>query len=145
MATFNTKSELRTCFSPLFEWARYQEKVGRRLSERRVVLQWQYSNPEDIATIDASKPSATPGAYFDIIWGPTTINVSACLQMSGDIAHGYFLNQVMLPVAMANQEIIISRPSFVLDFITSILPLKEKYPHILHEIGRVDLLPKGKQ
>lgn len=143
MATFSTNSELRACFSPLFEWARYQEKVGRRISERQVVFQWQYSDPEDTVTFDASKPSATPGAYFDVIWGATPIRLSAVLQMSADTAHGYFLNRVILPLAMANREITISRPTFVLDFLTCILPLKGQYPRVLAEIGRSDLLPEG--
>lgn len=143
MGVFAGQGDLRACLGPLFEWARYQERVGKPLCQRGLMLQWQYRGPDDMATLDATGSSATPGAYFDVIWGPIEATPHAILHMSADTAHRYFLNQSNALKMIVNQEIRItplgSLP-LLLSLIPCILPLIGEYPRVLTMIGRSDLL-----
>jgi hypothetical protein len=143
MGVFASQGELRACLGPLFEWARYQDRVGKQLSQRRLVLQWQYRDPDDMAALDATRPSETPGAYFDVIWGPIPVTPNATLHMSADTAHRYFLNQSHALKMILDQEIRITPAGslpLLLSLIPCILPLIREYPRVLTTIGRGDLL-----
>ncbi len=142
MAVFQNEEELYDILGGFFNQLKFDEAIGREIAASKIVIQWEYSDPNAKITVDASGIDPE-GGYFQVILGPTDINPEVYMTMKGDIAHQFWMGKVNLLAALSRRQIVAKGPiPKTLKLLPAIAPSYEKYPRYLEERGHGDLISK---
>jgi hypothetical protein len=142
MAIFKSFDELHTCFGRLYDDAKRDSRIAPKIKDSHLVIQFRYDDPHAVVTINAAAPPTQDGAYFDVLWGDTTgLKPDIEMTMKADVAHQFWHGKVNLMAALARRQIIAKGPiPKILKLLPAVEPMYEMYPHILHDLGRDDLI-----
>ena len=142
MAIFKSFDELHTCFGGLYDDAKRDSRIAPKIKDSHLVIQFRYEEPHAVVTINAAAPPTQEGAYFDVVWGEDSgLKPDIEMSMKADVAHQFWHGKVNLMAALARRQIIAKGPiPKILKLLPAVEPMYEMYPHILHNLGRDDLV-----
>lgn len=142
MAYFKDEAELREIIGTLYDRVKIHPTIAPRIRDGKIVIQFRYSDPIGIATINAAAPPTQPGAILDVNWGEQPdLKVDVQMTMKADVAHQFWHGKVNLMAALTRRQIIAKGPiPKILKLLPAVEPVYAIYPQILREIGRADLI-----
>jgi hypothetical protein len=142
MTVFNGYDELYACLSKLYDESKSDSRIAPKIKDSNLVIQFRYSEPNAVVTINAAAPPTQPGAYFDVLWGDDIgLKPDVEMSMKADVAHQFWHGKVNLMAALARRQIVAKGPiPKILKLLPAVEPMYEMYPRILRDIGRADLV-----
>jgi hypothetical protein len=143
MPIFRDAEHFYDAIGALMDRAKTDPAIGPKIASSGVILQFRYSDPEAITTINAKDKPTQPGAFADVIHGPTTLKPDITMTMKADTAHAFWHGKVNLMAAIAKKEIVVdgSLPK-VLKLLPAVQPLYKVYPNLLKEKGYGNMVMK---
>ena len=141
MAVFQDAEQFYACVGALMDRAKRDSQVGSKIAKSKVIIQFRYTEPEAMTTIDAKNKPTQAGAYVDVIHGPTDLKPDVVMSMKADLSHQFWHGKVNLMAALAKKEIVAEGPiPKILKLLPAVQPLYKIYPELLREKGFRDLI-----
>lgn len=132
--SFTNQYEVRRYIGGIFETAFEDAEIGPKLVETGLVLQFQFTEPDAVLTIDMPSQKVLEGDQ-------PGVDPTAVMSMKGEVANAYWQGKVNLPFAMARGKIAVQGNVAAL---LKLAPLGKKlYPVYIDSLtsdGRRDLL-----
>ncbi len=143
MAVFKSSEQFYETVGELMDRAKKDPKVGPKIAKSKLVLQFRYTDPEAMTTINAKGKPTQPGAFVDVIHGECDLKPDVVMTMKADVAHAFWHGKVNLMAALSKKEIVAKGPiPKILKLLPAIKPLYAVYPALLKEKGYGDLVMK---
>jgi hypothetical protein len=143
MAVFQDSDQFYACVGELMDRAKKDPQVGPKIAKSGIIIQFRYTNPDAMTTINAKDKPTQPGAFVDVIHGPTELKPDVTMSMKADIAHAFWHGKVNLLSALAKKDIVAQGPiPKILKLLPAVEPLYKTYPALLREKGYADLVMK---
>ena len=141
MAVFRDSEQFYECVGTLMDRAKLDPVVGPKIAKSKIIIQFQYSDPEAMTTVDARGNPSQEGAYVDVIQGKCDLVPDVAMSMNADVAHQFWLGKVNLVSALAKGDIKATGPiPKIVKLLPAVKPLYEEYPKILEEKGYTELV-----
>src|SRR5512137_2412099 len=96
MPVFKDSQQFYECVGELMDRAKMDPDIGPKIAKAGVVIQFRYTNPEAITTVNAKDKPTQPGAYCDVIQGPCELKPDITMTMKADVAHYFWHGKVNL-------------------------------------------------
>lgn len=136
MGIFRNADHFYECVGELMDRAKVNPQVGPKIAKSGIVIQFRYTDPEAMTTVNAKEKPTQPGAFVDIIHGPTDLKPDVVMTMKADTAHAFWHGKVNLLSALARKEIVAQGPiPKILKLLPAVEPLYKVYPALLREKG----------
>lgn len=143
MGVFQSSEHFYACVGELMDRAKFDPQVGPKIAKSGIIIQFRYHDPEAVTTVNAKDKPVQPGAYVDIIHGPTNLKPDVTMTMKADTAHAFWHGKVNLVSALARKEIVAVGPiPKILKLLPAVQPLYKTYPQLLKEKGYGALILK---
>ena len=143
MTVFKNAEQFYETVGELMERAKTDPKVGPKIAKSKLILQFRYTDPDAMTTINARSKPTQPDAFVDIIQGDCDLKPDVTMTMKADVAHAFWHGKVNLMAALSKKEIIAKGPiPKILKLLPAIKPLYDDYPALLKEKGYGDLVMK---
>jgi hypothetical protein len=143
MGIFRDSEQFYETVGELMDRAKKDPQVGPKIAASGIIIQFRYTDPEAMTTVDAKDKPTQPGAFADVIHGPCDLKSDITLAMKADVAHAFWQGKVNLLGAIAKRDIVVqgSLPK-VLKLLPAVEPLYKVYPALLREKGLGALVTK---
>ena len=69
MPIFRDSDQFYACVGELMERAKVDPDVGKKIAKSKIVLQFRYTEPTAMTTVNAKTEPTQEGAYVDVIQG----------------------------------------------------------------------------
>ena len=143
MGTFRDSKQFYETVGELMDRAKTNPQIGPKIAAAGIVIQFRYTDPEALTTVNAKDKPTQPGAFCDVFHGPCALKPDAILAMKADIAHAFWHGKVNLLGAIAKGEIKMQGPlPKILKLLPAVEPLYKVYPALLREKGLESLILK---
>lgn len=143
MAVFKSSEQFYETVGDLMDRAKKDPKIGPKIAKSKLVLQFRYTDPEAMTTINAKGKPTQPGAFVDVIHGECDLKPDVVMSMKADVAHAFWHGKVNLMAALSKKDIVAKGPiPKILKLLPVINPLYKIYPQLLKEKGYGDLVMK---
>lgn len=143
MGVFRDSQHFYECVGELMDRAKQDPNIGAKIAKAGIIIQFKYTDPEAITTINAKDKPTQPGAFCDVIHGPTNLKADVMMQMKADVSHAFWHGKVNLVAALARKEIVATGPiPKILKLLPAVEPLYKIYPAMLKEKGYADMVMK---
>lgn len=143
MAVFRDADQFYACVGELMDRAKKDPQVGPKIAKSGIIIQFRYTDPEAITTINAKDKPTQPGAHCDVIHGPSDLHPDVTMTMKADVAHAFWHGKVNLVTALAKKDIVAQGPiPKILKLLPAVEPLYKAYPVLLREKGYASLIMK---
>jgi hypothetical protein len=143
MPVFRDAAQFYGTVGELMDRAKTDPKIGPKIAASGIIIQFRYTDPDAVTTVDAKDKPTQPGAFADVIHGSTTLKPDAVLSMKADVAHAFWHGKVNLLTALAKKEIVLQGPlPKILKLLPAVEPLYKIYPVLLKEKGYGDMVMK---
>lgn len=135
MGIFSSKEEVYAAIGGLFEKGAVHPEMGPKVAAGKVIIRFEYSDPDSALTIDARNEPA-PGASFRVLHEETDVKPDVTMQMKADIAHQFWLGQVNITTALARGQMRVKGPlQQIMKLIPVIKPAFDIYKEHLDTLG----------
>lgn len=104
MTYFNSSEDLKTRLGGFFDILVNDKAIGAKLKESKLIVKFNYKNPELSITADCTKP------LIEITYNDTSKKPEVEMFMDADTAHKFWLGDVNLVMAIARRQMIIKGP-----------------------------------
>jgi hypothetical protein len=109
--------------------------IQSKLAGIDFIVKFVWSEPELTLTLDFTKDP------FSVLINDVSVNPTATFTLSADTGHKFWHGQVNLAKALTTKAIVARGPlPKILKLLPVIVPLYERYPQYLRQIGRADLV-----
>ncbi|NLG72068.1 MAG: hypothetical protein GX495_08530 [Chloroflexi bacterium] len=143
MAVFKDSAQFYECVGELMDRAKCDPQVGPKIAKSGIIIQFRYTDPEAVTTVNARDKPKQPGAYVDVIHGPCDLKPDVIMTMKADLAHAFWHGKVNLVAALSKKEIVATGPiPKILKLLPAVQPLYKTYPMLLKEKGYTALMLK---
>lgn len=143
MPIFENSQQFYDTIGELMDRAKTDPVVGPKIAKSGVIIQFKYTNPDAMTTINAKSKPTQPGAFVDVINGPCDLKPDIEMIMAADLAHQFWQGKLNLVQALAQKKIILKGNQLkVLGLLPAVEPLYKKYPELLKEKGYGNLIGK---
>ncbi len=143
MAVFRDSNQFYECVGELMDRAKLDPQVGPKIAKSGIIIQFRYTQPDAVTTVNAKDKPTQPGAFVDIIHGPCPLKPDVVMSMKADVAHAFWHGKVNLVAALAKKEIVASGPiPKILKLLPAVEPLYKVYPALLREKGYGSIVMK---
>lgn len=143
MAYFSNSAEVYATVGELMNRARFDPQVAPKIGKSGVIIQFRYTNPDAVTTINAKDKPSQSGAIIDVHQGETSLKPDIVMTMTADTANMFWNKKVNLVAALAKGEIKLQGSQMkVLSLLPAIEPLYDKYRALLREKGLDRLIVK---
>lgn len=143
MGVFSDSKQFYDTVGALMDRAKADSNIGPKIAKSGIVIQFRYSEPEAVTTINAKAKPTQPGAFVDVIHGPTKLTPDVVMTMKADTSHAFWHGKVNLLGAITKKEITVQGPlPKVLKLLPAVEPLYKIYPVLLKEKGYTGLVLK---
>ncbi len=141
MPYFKDSAEVYATIGALMDNARSDPTVAPKIAKSGVIIQFHYTNPEALTTINAKSKPTQPGAIIDVFQGPTSLKPDIVMTMSADTANLFWNKKINLVSALAKGQIKLQGSQIkVLSLLPAIEPLYGKYRQLLKDKGLENLI-----
>ena len=137
MAVFKDSKQFYECVGELMDRAAKDPNIGPKIAKSGSIIQFKYTEPEAVTTINAKDKPTKPGMFLDVVHGPSNAAADIVMSMKADIAHAFWQGKVDLVGAIAKKQMVIEKGSLpkILKLVPAITPLFKVYPVLLKEKG----------
>lgn len=137
MAVFKDSKQFYECVGELMDRAAKDPNIGPKIAKSGSVIQFKYTEPEAMTTINAKDKPTKPGMFLDVVHGPTNLAPDIVMSMKADVSHAFWQGKVDLVGAIAKKQMVIEKGSLpkILKLVPAITPLFKIYPTLLKEKG----------
>ncbi len=137
MPVFKDSKQFYETVGELMDRAKKDPNVGPKIAKSGSIIQFKYTDPEAMTTINAKDKPTQPGAFIDVIHGPTNLVPEIVMSMKADVSHAFWQGKVNLLEAIARKQMVIEKGPLpkVLKLLPAITPLFKIYPTLLKEKG----------
>ena len=143
MTYFNSSQQFYTTVGALMDHAKCDPNVGPKIARSGIIIQFRHSEPEALTTINARVPPTQPGAFVDVIHGPTPLKPDVTMTMKADVSHAFWHGKVDLLGAVTQKKIQVQGPLLkVVKLVPAVTPLFKIYPALLKEKGLDSMIMK---
>ena len=143
MPVFKDAQQFYECVGELMDRAKKDPDIGPKIAKSGIVIQFRYTDPEAMTTVNAKDKPTQPGAFCDVIHGSTDLKPEIAMTMKADVAHRFWHGKVNLLTAISKKEIVVVGPlPKVLKLLPAVTPLYKVYPVLLREKGYGDMVLK---
>jgi len=144
MNVFENAGQFYECVGGLMDLAGRDPVVGAKIAKSNLVIQFVYTEPDAVTTIDARpNPNRPAGQYVDVIHGPCALTPDITMRMKADISHAFWHGKVNLLAAISKKDIVTKGPlPKVLKLLPAVTPLYKIYPTLLAEKGYEEMIMK---
>jgi hypothetical protein len=133
---FKDAEELKKILGGFFEKVAAEEEVAKEFSKSKILIRFNYTEPEFSITLDM-----TDGENIVITYNDKEKVPEVDMFMKADVAHKFWLGKLNLTMAITRKFMTIKGPvPRVLAFIPVLKPSYQMYKDYLREIGREDLI-----
>ncbi len=141
MSVFKNSQMFYATVGELMDRAKLDPKIGGKIAKSGIIIQFRYSDPEAMTTVNAKDKPTQPGAFTDVIHGPTNLKPDVVMTMKADTAHAFWHGKVNLAAALARKQIVATGPiPKILRLLPAVAPLYKQYPALLREKGYAQLV-----
>ena len=142
MPVFQNTEQFYDTVGDLMVRASRDPQVGPKIAKSGLVIQFRYTDPDAMTTIDAKSPPA-PNTYLTVINGPCNLKADVVMSMKADISHAFWHGKVNLLNALAKKDIVAEGPiPKIIKLLPAVQPLYKQYPELLKEKGYSNLVMK---
>ncbi len=125
------------------ERAKSDPQVAPKIAKSGVVIQFRYTHPDAVTTVNAKSKPTQPGALLDVYQGESPVKPDIVMTMTADTANLFWNKKINLVAALAKGQIKLQGSQMkVLALLPAIEPLYDKYRALLHEKGLDQLIVK---
>lgn len=143
MAVFRDAQQFYDTVGALMDLAKYDPEIGKKIAKSGLIIQFRYTQPDAVTTVNAKDRPVQPGAFVDVIHGPTELKPDIVMSMKADLAHAFWHGKVNLMSAISKKEIVLHGPQLkVLQLLPAVTPLFKIYPAMLIDKGYPELVMK---
>ncbi len=143
MGVFRDADQFYDCVGALMDQAKLDPQVGPKIAKAGIIIQFRYTDPDAMNTINARDKPSQPDAYVDVIHGECDLKPDILMTMKADVAHSFWQGKVNLVSALSKKQIVADGPiPKILKLLPAVQPLYKVYPVLLKEKGYGDLLAK---
>jgi hypothetical protein len=143
MSVFRDSKQFYECVGELMDRAKCDPVVGGKIAKSGIVIQFRYTDPDAVTTVNARQKPTQPGAFVDILHGPCDLHPDVTMTMKADTAHAFWHGKVNLVSALARKEIVAVGPiPKILKLLPAVQPLYRVYPVLLREKGYAEKILK---
>jgi len=143
MAVFKNPQEFYSTVGELMDRAKADPKIGPAIAKAGFIIQFRYTDPEAMTTINAKDKPTQQGAYVDVIHGETSLKPDIVMSMKADISHAFWQGKIDLMGAVTRKQIVVQGPLLkVVKLVPAVAPLFKVYPALLKEKGLSGLVGK---
>ena len=143
MGVFRDADHFYECVGELMDRAKKDPKVGPKIAKAGIVIQFKYSDPDAMTTVNAKDKPTQPDAYVDVIHGPCSLKPQVSMSMNADVAHAFWHGKVNLIAALSRKQIVAQGPiPKILKLLPAVEPLYKAYPALLREKGYESMIMK---
>ena len=143
MGIFRNSKHFYECVGELMDRAKQDPGVGPKIAKSGIIIQFRYTDPEAMTTINARDKPTQPGAFVDVIHGPCNLKPDVSMIMKADVSHAFWHGKVNLVEALAKKQIVATGPiPKILKLLPAVQPLYKRYPALLKEKGYPDMILK---
>jgi putative sterol carrier protein len=143
MSVFRDSQQLYDTIGELMDRAKMDPDIGKKIAKSGVIIQFRYSDPDAVTTVNAKDKPTQAGAFVDVINGETSLKPEIVMTMKADVAHAFWHGKVNLISALTKREILLEgSKTKVLQLLPAVTPLYKVYPTLLREKGYADLVMK---
>ncbi len=143
MGVFRDPNHFYECVGELMNRAKSDPQVGPKIAKSGIIIQFCYTDPDAVTTVNARDKPTQPGAFVDIIQGPTTLKPDVVMSMKADVAHAFWHGKVNLLTALAKKDIVAQGPiPKIIKLLPAVEPLYKAYPALLREKGYAAMVLK---
>ncbi len=143
MSVFRDSAHFYETVGELMDRAKKDPQIGPKIASSGIVIQFRYTDPDAVTTVNAKDKPTQPGAFADVTHGPTDLKPDALLSMKADVAHAFWHGKVNLMTALAKKDIVLQGPlAKILKLLPAVEPLYKVYPVLLKEKGYGDMVMK---
>ena len=104
MTIFKSPDDLQKKLGGFFEMLIRDPKIGAKLKESRLVVKFNYKNPELSITANCSLPESR------LTYNDQATRPEVEMFMEADLAHKFWLGEVNLVMAIARRQMVIKGP-----------------------------------
>jgi putative sterol carrier protein len=90
--------------------AKKDPQVGPKIAKSGIIIQFRYTDPEAMTTINAKEKPTQQDAFCDVIHGQSTLKPDVVMTMKADVAHAFWHGKVNLLSALAKKQIVAQGP-----------------------------------
>lgn len=143
MGVFRNAEHFYECVGELLDRAKSDPDIGPKIAKSGIIIQFVYTEPDAMTTINAKDKPTQPGAYIDVIHGPCSLKPDVVMRMKADVSHAFWHGKVNLVAALAKKDIVATGPiPKILKLLPAVQPLYKQYPALLREKGYADMVLK---
>lgn len=143
MSVFRDSKHFYECVGDLMDRAKCDPQVGPKIAKSGIIIQFRYTEPDAVTTVNARQKPTQVGAYVDIIHGPCDLKPDVIMTMKADVSHAFWHGKVNLMSALAKRDIVAVGPiPKILKLLPAVQPLYKVYPQLLKEKGYANLVLK---
>ena len=143
MGVFRDSKQFYECVGELMDRAKCDPEVGSKIAKSGIIIQFRYTDPDAVTTVNGKDKPTQPGAYCDVIHGPTNLHPDVVMTMKADVSHAFWHGKVNLVAALAKREILATGPiPKILKLLPAVQPLYKIYPALLKEKGYEKMILK---
>jgi len=136
MSVFRDAKQFYECVGELMDRAKTDPQIGGKIAKSGIVIQFVYTDPDAMTTINAKDKPTQPSAYIDVIHGACKLKPDVVMTMKADTAHAFWHGKVNLVAALSKKEIVAKGPiPKILKLLPAVQPLYKIYPELLREKG----------
>lgn len=136
MGVFRDADHFYECVGELMDRAKKDPQVGPKIAKAGIIIQFKYSDPEAVTTVNAKEKPTQPDSYVDIVHGPSSLKPDVLMTMKADVAHAFWHGKVNLLAALSKKQIVAKGPiPKILKLLPAVEPLYQVYPALLREKG----------
>lgn len=143
MSTFRDSGQFYECIGELMDRAKKDPQVGSKIGKSGIIIQFRYTDPDAVTTVNGKDKPTQAGAYVDVVHGPCSLHPDVVMTMKADVAHAFWHGKVNLLQALAKKDIVATGPiPKILKLLPAVQPLYKVYPALLKEKGYSALVLK---
>jgi hypothetical protein len=136
LAVFKDSQQFYDTVGELMNRAKLDPEIGKKIAKAGVIIQFRYTEPDAITTVDAKNKPTQAGAFVDVFNGQSELKPDIVMTMKADTAHAFWHGKVNLLSALTKKDILLQGSQLkVLQLLPAVTPLYKVYPALLREKG----------
>jgi hypothetical protein len=141
MGLFKDYGEFQQVFDQLMQEILAHPIIGPKLARSKMVVQFQYTEPDAQITINFKEPAKDPKLAGNYVWGETPWEPDVVFKQSADFSNRFWQGKENVIAALAKRQVS-ARGSITkaLQLIPVIRPTFRIYPQVLQKLGKGHLI-----
>jgi len=141
MSVFKDKEEFIQIYDTFLKEVLSHPLIGPKLARSQMIIQFQYTDPDCMITINFKESPTDPKIPGNPRWGESNLNPDVMFRQSADFSNRFWQGKENVIAAMAKRQVTASGSiPKALQLIPLIRPSFRIYPQVLQRLGKGHLI-----